>query len=52
VLTVLALALGLVLVAKYGLDGLIIYFFQLPVALALLWTSTGDERFDDAGALG
>jgi uncharacterized membrane protein len=49
-LTVVALALGLFLVARYGRDGLIIYFFQAPVALALLWASTGDERFDDVGA--
>jgi uncharacterized membrane protein len=48
-LTVFALAVGLFLVAKYGQDGLIIYFFQAPVALALLWLSTGDERFDEAG---
>lgn len=49
VLTVFALALGAVLVAAFGRDGLTIYFSQLPLALALLWLSTRDERFDEAG---
>jgi hypothetical protein len=45
--TVIALAIGVVMIAAYGRDGLTIYFSQLPVALGLLWASTDSERFDE-----
>ncbi|MDB4933374.1 MAG: hypothetical protein JWP87_346 [Labilithrix sp.] len=49
VLTVFAIALGIGLVAAYGRDALVIYFSQLPLALALLWAATRDLRFDERG---
>jgi hypothetical protein len=49
VLTAFALALGAVLVAAYGRDGLVLYFSQLVVGLSLLWLSTPATRFDESG---
>lgn len=47
VLTVFAFALGACLVAIASRDAVLIYFFQLPVGLSLLWASTSDKRFDE-----
>ena len=51
VLTAIAIAIGVVLIAVGGRDGALIFLLPFPVALALLWRSTAAERFDERGAL-
>lgn len=50
-LTVFTVALGVLMAATLGKDALFIYFFQLPVALTLLWVSTSAERCDEGHEL-
>jgi hypothetical protein len=47
VLTVIAVAFGIAIIATAGRDGALIYFLPFPVALALLWASTSSLRFDE-----
>jgi len=47
VLTVIAVAIGVAIIATAGRDGALIYFLPFPVALALLWASTTSLRFDE-----
>lgn len=46
-LTVLFVALGIVLVALYRVDGFLLYVPVVSLALVLLWLSTTSERFDE-----
>lgn len=46
-LTLFLLALGVVLVVALGPETLAVYLPQLPLALVLLWVSTGALRFDE-----
>ena len=46
-LTLFLVALGVVLVVALGPEALAAYLPQLPLALVLLWVSTGALRFDE-----
>lgn len=46
-LTLWAVALGVLIGARWGVEGLVCYLPWLPMAFILLWVSTTALRFDE-----